>query len=294
MKYAHVLIIITCVLVSGLTGCKKDDEESLPTISIKTGGDYTSNGSFLSNHTAKIGVIADGGGTNITNLVIKTTKNGVSTTLIDEGHNSPTIDITKIIQLSQSDSLNWNITVMNKDRKTASFSFITRDTSTTYGEIYSFTNIKLGMQNSDYGSFLNPFTNNIYTPSTVGGFESNIHIVGYYYISSGIPSYTFSSAGDQDAPTYLPPIAGWSVKNYTDWDYVTVVSTAQFDATTDDRLLVSSFHSGAGISSRKYKWADVGKVIPFKTINNKTGLIKVNAISGAESGYINFDMKIQK
>jgi hypothetical protein len=84
------------------------------------------------------------------------------------------------------------------------------------------------------------------------------------------------------------------VKNYTDWDYVTIVSTASFDAANNDSLLVASFHSGAGISSRKYKWADVDKVIPFKTTNNKTGLIKVKAISGAESGYIDFDLKIQK
>lgn len=294
IKYSHCLMVVSLVLFFGLTSCKKEDQECIPTILIKSGGDLTSNNSYLINHTAKLGIVADGNGENITNLVIKITKNGTTTILVDEGYNSPTLDITKILQLSKGDSLTWDISVMNKDRKSASVSFFTRDTSLSYGEIWSYSNIRLGMQNSTLGSYLDPFSGTVYTSQSVTGNESNIHILGYYYLSSGIPSYTFASAGDQDAPTYLPSMSGWSVKNYTDWDYVTVVSPASFDAANNDSLLVTSFHSGAGISSRKYKWADVDKVIPFKTTNNKTGLIKVKAISGAESGYIDFDLKIQK
>ncbi|MEI6348591.1 MAG: hypothetical protein WCP69_11655 [Bacteroidota bacterium] len=293
MKYIHYLIGVSCLLFV-LAGCKKDDQESVPTISIKSGGIYSSNGSFLTNHKAKLGIVADGGGANITNLVIKITKNGTSSILSDEGYNSPTLDIIKILQLSQGDSLTWDISVMNKDRKSASITFFTRDTTLSYGEIWSYSNLRIGMQNSTLGSYLDPFSGTVYTAQSAVGNESNIHILGYYYISSGIPSYTFASAGDQDAPTYLPAMSGWSVKNYTDWDYVTVVSTASFDAANNDSLLVASFHSGAGISSRKYKWADVDKVIPFKTTNNKTGLIKVNSISAAEAGYIDFNLKIQK
>jgi hypothetical protein len=150
------------------------------------------------------------------------------------------------------------------------------------------------MQNSTIGSYFDPFTGTVYTAADATANQSNVHILTYYYLSSGVPSFTFSSAGDSDAPTYQSAMADWGVKNYTDWDYLTVVSTAAFDACTNDSLLVASFHSGPNISSRKYKWANSGKVIPFKTTNNKAGLIKVNAINGAESGYVDFDIKIQK
>ncbi len=293
----HRLIILSLffgVLAIILSGCKKEDENSIPTLTIKTSTGYTCDGSFLNNHKAKLGIVADGGGENITNLVIKITKNGNTTTLIDEGHNDATLDITKELQLSQGDSLYWNITVMNKDRQSASVSFFTRDTTLSYGEIWSYAGIRMGMQSSTIGSYFDPFTGTVYNATEATANQGNVHILTYYYLSSGIPSFTFASAGDSDAPTYLPAMTNWSLKNYTDWDYVTVVSTSTFDACTNDSLLVAAFHSGAGISSRKYKWADAGKVIPFKTTNNKTGLIKVNAISGAESGYIDFDIKIQK
>lgn len=290
------LFSLTCILIVVFSGCKKEDSNTQPTISIRSGGDFISDGSYLINHTAKIGIIADGGGENITNLVIKISKNGTTTILTDGGYNLPTLDLTKVLQISKGDSLTWTITVMNKDRNTASISFFTRDTTLSYGEIWSYSGIRLGMQNSTLGSYFDPFTGTVYNSTNVAGHEADVHILGYYYISSGIPSFTFSSAGDEDAPTYLPAMSGWSVKNYTDWDYVTLVSTTSFDAATNDSLLVASFHSGAGISSRKYKWANAGMVIPFKTTNSKAGLIKVNAITSADAdaGYINFDIKIQK
>jgi hypothetical protein len=287
-----LFIIATLILIT--SGCKKDDSTVIPTISLKSGSGYMNDGSYLVNHKAKLGIVADGGGENITNLVIKITKNGTTTTLVDEGHNDATLDITKELQLSQGDSLYWNITVMNKDRQSASVSFFTRDTTLSYGEICSYSGIRMGMQSSTIGSYFDPFTGIAYNATDATTNQGNVHILTYYYLSSGIPSFTFSSAGDSDAPTYLPAMTNWGVKNYTDWDYVTVVSTSTFDACTNDSLLVAAFHSGAGISSRKYKWADAGKVIPFKTTNNKTGLIKVNAINGTESGYIDFDIKIQK
>lgn len=293
-RHFYTIAILIGFLAIAFSGCKKDDETSIPTLSIKTATGYTCDGSYLNNHSAKLGIIADGGGTNITNLVIKITKNGTTTTLVDEGHNDATLDITKELQLSQGDSLYWNITVMNKDRQSATVTFFTRDTTLSYGEIWSFSGIRMGMQNSSLGTFFDPFTGTLYTASAIAGNESSVHILGYYYITSGLPSFTFSSAGDSDAPTYYTTVASWGTKNYTDWDYVTSVTTASFDAATNDSLLVASFHSGAGFSSRKYKFADAGKVVPFKTANNKAGLIKVNAINGAESGYIDFDIKIQK
>lgn len=292
MKNALQLFVLFCLFFT--FSCNKTEEISIPTLKLKTDSGFTHNGSFVQNHKAILGIEADGGGSNITNLVIKISKNGQCFTILDEGYNQSKMDVTKIIQLSQGDSLNWTISVMNKDRQSASLSFFTRDTSINYGEIFSFQNLQLGMQNSNIGSFLNPFTGIVYNSTDANLLQNDIHVLSYYYISSGTPSFTFSSPGDSDAPTYLPSLSSWTNLNYTDWDYVTQISTDAFDSCSNDSLLIVSFHSGAGISSRKYKWATAGKVIPFKTTNGKVGLIKVNSVSGNESGYIDFDLKIQK
>lgn len=294
MKNLHWYVILTVLSVTFLTGCGGDEDQAIPGLVIRNDSDYTCDGSFLKNHVAKLGIIADGNGANITNLVIKIKKNNTEYTILDEGYNSAVLNITKTLQISRGDSLDWTIIVMNRDRKTASVTFFTRDTTKSFREILTFPDIRMGMQNSAEGPFLDPFTGLVYRPSNVSGHENDIHVLGYYYISSGTPSYTFSSPGDQDASSYIPSLSGWSNFNYTDWDYVTVVSEAAFDAAVNDSLLVASFHSGAGISSRKYKWATPGKVIPFKTVNSKIGLIKVKSVGNTDSGYINFDLKIQK
>ncbi|NVN95136.1 MAG: hypothetical protein HXX18_07635 [Bacteroidetes bacterium] len=278
-----------------LWSCSKDDNASLPLLKLKTDVNYTVNGSYLSNHQVKLGIIASGKDANITNLVIKCSGKNFTKTIVDEGCNTDLLQIDKIFTNVWGDSLQWTISVMDHNRNFATLNLITYDTTKAYAPINSYTNIEMGMQNNTtLPQLLNTVNGTLYTLTQGQQSPQLVDVLCYYYVTSGTPSYTFSSAGDSDAPTYYSIISSFNPKNYTDWDYATQITTLAFDNCNNDSLLIASFHSGAGFSSRKYKFADVGKVVPFKTAAGKTGLIKVISVSGNESGKIVFDLKIQQ
>ncbi len=278
-----------------LCSCKKEANESMPLLNLKTQTSYTVNNSYLSNHQVKFGIIALGKDANITNLVIKCSGKNFSKVIIDEGCNTNLLDIDKTFTNVMGDSLQWSITIMDHNRNFSILNLTTYDTNKTFAPIHSYTHIEMGMQNNPaIPQLLNAVNGTLYSFSQGQQSAQLVDIVCYYYVTSGLPSYTFSSAGDSDAPLFYPNIANFNPKNYTDWDYATQLTSVAFDNCMNDSLLIASFHAGAGFSSRKYKFADAGKVVPFKTAGGKTGLIKVIAVSGNEAGKIVFDLKIQQ
>ena len=292
---SNIILIFLNILSLLMISCTKDNSNSLPLIKLKNISGYTTNKSYLTNHIVKLGIIANGQDANITNLVIKCTGKNFTKTVTDEGFNINQLEIDKIFTNVWGDTLNWSITVMDKNRNFASLNITTYDTSKIYAPINYFPNIEMGMQdNLILPQLLNAPNGTLYTINQGLQSPELIDVLCYFYYTSGTPSYTFSSAGDSDAPTYYPSISSFNPKNYTDWDYSTQVTTIDFDNCNNDSLLIASFHSGVGFSSRKYKFADAGKVVPFKTSGNKAGLIKVISVEGNEAGKIVFDLKIQK
>ncbi len=298
MRTNKIILISLAVFINMifLCSCNKDNNESLPILNLKTNASYTINNCYLSNHLVKFGIIATGKDANITNLVIKCTGKNITKTIVDEGSNTGLLEIDKTFTNVWGDSLQWTITVMDHNRNFATLSLVTYDTTKTYAPIHSYTNIEMGMQNNTtLPQLLNAVTGTPYTLTQGQQSPQLVDILCYYYFATpSQPSYTFSSAGDMDAPTYYSIISSFNPRNYTDWDYSTLVTPLAFDNCNSDSLLVASFHSGAGFSSRKYKFADVGKVVPFKTAAGKIGLIKVLSVSGNEAGKIVFDLKIQQ
>lgn len=289
--FTIVIIIISFTIVS----CNKDEQNVLPEIKLKNTLNYTTDKSYLNNHQIKLGIQASSKDANITNLVIKCSGKDFTKTIIDEGYNIDVLDIDKIFINVWGDTLDWIITVMDKNRNFKSIKITTYDTSKIYASINQYQNIEMGMQNNTtLPQLLNAYSGNLFTIAQGPQNAALVDVLCYYYITSGQPSYTLSSAGDQDASTYYPSISSFNPKNYTDWDYSTQISVAAFDNCNNDSLLIAAFHSGAGFSSRKYKFADAGKVVPFKTAGGKTGLIKVISVSGTDAGKIVFDLKIQK
>lgn len=287
-----VVVSICCLI---LISCNKESNETLPVINLKNNAGYTTNKCYLTNHIIKLGIIASGKDANITNLVIKCKGKDFTKTITDEGCNTSLLDIEKSFTNVWGDTLQWTITVMDKNRNFASLNIITFDTSKIYAPIKSYTNLEMGIQNNaSLPQLLNAANGTLYSVAQGQQNPGLIDVLCYFYVTSGLPSYTFSSAGDSDAPLYYPFVSSLSIKNYTDWDYATQLSAASFDNCSTDSLLVASFHSGAGFSSRKYKFADAGKVVPFKTQSGKIGLIKVLSVSGNEAGKIVFDLKIQQ
>lgn len=294
-KKTFIYLIVILITNFFVFSCKKEAGNILPELKLKSSINYTTDKSYITAHQIKFGILAMGKEANITNLVIKCSGKDFTKTIFDGGYNTSILDIDKSFTNVWGDTLEWTLTVMDKNRNFNTLRLTTYDTSKIYATINHYQNIELGMQNNiTLPQLLNASSGNIYSIAQGQQNAQLIDVLCYYYITSGTPSYTFSSAGDMDAPTYYPAISSFNPKNYTDWDYATQISVAAFDNCNNDSLLIAAFHSGAGFSSRKYKFADAGKVIPFKTAGGKTGLIKVISVSGIETGKIVFNLKIQK
>ncbi len=297
MTNSRLIIIFIVFLIANLlvVSCKKEVGNTLPELKLKSSINYTTDKTYITAHQIKFGILALGKDANITNLVIKCSGKDFTKTIFDAGYNTSILDIDKSFTNVWGDTLEWTLTVMDKNRNFNTLRLTTYDTSKIYDPINQYQNIELGMQNNiTLPQLLNASSGSLYSIAQGQQNAQLIDVLCYYYITSGQPSYTFSSAGDQDAPTYYSTISSFNPKNYTDWDYATQISVAAFDNCNNDSLLIAAFHSGAGFSSRKYKFADAGKVVPFKTAGGKTGLIKVISVSGNEAGKIVFDLKIQK
>lgn len=174
------------------------------------------------NDSIIIGIKAIGTDANITNLEIKrTNENNNTITLLNEGFNIGVLELDRIFTKGIDKQETYTITVMDKNRNSASVTLqIYKDSTSTFTNIYYHKSIKLGYQNnSTYGHYLDPLAGKVYNDANVGGLEQNIHIVVYYYVSSGKPSPTLVCPAQADAMTTYPNISNWAEKNATRYDY---------------------------------------------------------------------------
>jgi len=264
-----------------------------PSLYFKSGASFTPEGSEVAfNDPMTFGLVADGGGANISMLKVTVESEAGNRTMLDSGTNIAVLDWTRVF--SKGDGWNelWTFTVMNRDREQASISLrITKDSASSYGAITSYPSIILGTQNNTaIRNFFDPVNGLIYFPSEVtAGLEGTIDIAGYYDASD---SYTMFSPGCAESELYYPVFSSWSVRNYTAWDIHTVVPPEAFDQATNDSLLVASYDEVYG--KKKYKFIAAGTVIPFKTASGKKGMVKVINTTGNETGTIELAIKIQK
>ena len=293
-------ILFALVLLVAFSSCKKDDDTTTPPVlQLQLGGAYVSDNAVLAiNDTISFGVHAEGISSNLTYFKVDVVSENGTTTIYDEGMNSKTFDATKIFFKGIPDEETYVITVMDYNRNTTSASFtVYRDSMSGFGPVYHFTNLVLGYQNNTTsGHFLDPNTGSIYDDATVGGHESDVDIIVYYYLSSGLPSPTLVCPALADAQAQYPAITGWTVQNATLYDYHTsdydLVSAAQFDACSNDSLLIAAYNPT--YVNQKCKFALTGKIVPFMTAEGKKGLIKVVSADQADTGTMTIEIKIQQ
>lgn len=300
-----VLFLALFVLI--LNGCKKDDEKLPPSISLKTGSTYTSDGSIVQvGHKLFFGIHAEGVSEAITNFTVKKVlPNGTIITVMDTGLFNETLDLDKIFYQNVEDTATWVFSVMDRNHLTAEASMIIyKDPNSTYGGIYYYPSIKLGYQNNTtYGHFLNPSTGTIYMNDSATAHNDKIDVLVYYIISNNLPSPVLSSPGEMDnasteAQTYYPFISNWQPRNYTLWDISfdngnnAPLTAADFNSAQNDSLLIVSYHPVWG--KKKFRWATTGKIIPFLTAGGKMGLIKVNRADSTDTGIMDIAVKIQQ
>ena len=295
------LFAFVITLISILTACKKEDSPKSASLVLKTGISYTANGAYVPvGGRIRIGILASGAGVPLTYLKIMRitaydtiTEKDLGLYVGREGYDN---DFTFSKDTSTYEI--WRVLVMNSDRDTAVRCItVFRGEGTDYGSINFFPSITLGFQNnSTFNHFLDSDNGITYNETTVSGHESEIDQLCYYYVTSNLPSPSFSCPGYTAAVGYYPLLNNWATKNSTSFDFNSVdnnlISFAQFDSATNDSLLVAAFNSQKVSGLCKYCYT--GKIIPFKTQAGKNGLIKVIRADVTETGSIEVSIKVQK
>jgi len=305
MNYKKLTLLLFTILIL-TASCKKDDESTQkPIILLKNGG-YTSNDELVPvGGKLNFGITATDGGAILTNLRIQRIADGKTITELDKGiyikHGGLNFDYSSFKSPAVTEV--WKFFVMNSNRDSAITTLtVNLGSGSAYGEINHYPSIIIGMQdNTTLPNYLDLHTGSLYTKTDISGFEANIDLVGFVYKTSGIlsptlccPGYTGSSSVTS-ADRY-PEIEPWSIKRLTSYDYYSsdnnLVKPTEFDHAQNDSLLLASFKPEK--ISGLCKFCTTGKIIPFKTEDNKYGLIHVLHADTTRSGYLELDIKIQK
>lgn len=312
-----LFLLLGMLFVSGLTGCKKDIEVHQSALFLKTGTIYTAHNAEVSQGgTIRIGVLASGAGAPLTYLRIEriterkvinvnafgTMVTTVRDTLVqkdkglylgDEGLDEDFTFAKDTFAVEE-----WRVLVMNADKSVATGSLtVKRGTGTDWGAIKHYTDMELSLQDHLAGNwYLDADQGAIYNALTVAGHEAEVDIVGYFYITSGLPSPTLACPGYTSVVGYYSVINGWNTRNTTLYDYASadnnLVSPARFDEAVNDSLLVTAYKPDKVSGNCKYCYT--GKVIPFKTAQGKYGMVKVVLAEENAAGTMKLEVKIQE
>ncbi|HRY33928.1 MAG TPA: hypothetical protein P5531_13255 [Bacteroidales bacterium] len=297
-RHGRLIILLFSIMI--LFSCEKDETDADPFLQLKTGVAYTPpGGSVPLGGVIRIGVLASGGGVPLTYLRIQKISGGDTSLQIDRGlyAENAGLDEDFVFSKDTAQTETWLITVMNAGRKETSAGLVIhRGSGSAWGPVNHYQGIVLGLQSNTVSPhYLDARKGLAYTNTTVAGHEAEIDIVGYFYFTSGKPSPTLTCPAYPAAGGYYPQIASWTSKRMTLYDYYStdndLVSAAAFDAAVSDSLLVNAYNPR--LVSGNCKFCYTGKVIPFKTQDNKYGLIKVVHAGENESGTIEIEIKVQ-
>jgi len=299
------IAFIGFICLTFLFACKKKETElQEPTISFKTGSQYTQTGAVIEvGHPLFFGIQAKSDDSDLTNFTIKKRfENGTEITVMDTALYSKTLNIDKRFFQNVEPKVTWVFAVMDRKQMKAEVTLeVLKDPNSQFGGIYYYPSIKMGFQNNFmYGQFLDPLNGQTYKVDSAFLFQNHIDFLSYYINADSPPGPCLSSPGEIDnfsteAQTFYPTITTWGNRNYTLWDIsvdATPIPISAFDAAQNDSLLIVSYNEVWG--RKKFRWATTGRVIPFKTASGKFGLVKVLYNDSNDAGYIEIALKIQQ
>ncbi len=300
-----ILFIIPLFVLVMIVSCKKKEiENTPPIITFKVGNEFTKSGDTVSvGHPLLFGIQARAGNSPITNITVKKRlPNGNFVNMMDTALYADFADINKIFYQNIEERATWYFSVMDRNRLSAEISLqIVKDPNSQFGGIFHFPSIKIGYQNNtQFPQFLSSSTGVVYGVDTAHLFQQNIDILCYYIATGSTPTPAISSPGEMDnssteAQTFYPTIVNWTTRNYTLWDIsvdTDPIPIEAFDNCHNDSLLIVSYDPIWG--KKKFRFATAGKIIPFQTAAGKTGLLKIIHADENESGYMEFELKIQQ
>jgi len=275
--YSFALIMFAATLFSS---CTKDDTvETNPTITFKTGSDYTSSAVTTEvGNSIKIGVIALPSTTsnkNLTNFKLTGTSNNTPQVIIDSTFNEDSFQADYTITFTSAGEVNMIAEITDKEGKKSNISFIV--TITDASELVNkFSDITLGSFNeNDFGSFYSTSTNAVFFSAQAIENQAKIDFEFYLGTSNGS---TIASPADANANNVFTILQDptWTTKNNTKFTAATINAT-DFDAIADGAKYIFPEFTGDATSMVNL---ESNNVIYFKTEQGKTGYIKINNVNG--------------
>ncbi len=291
------MLVLSISLLSVLffNACNKEVEPT--TIGIKL---LSGTGLIAQDTTLKAGdpfvisLEASTEGSFVTNLYIARTFEGGTEVIVDTGIHNATFNYTRSFNKGVHSSETWIFRVKNIEGVWSSTSFtLTNLPGSNYDTVREITPITLGAQQcASNGSFFDVRNNMIYFQADAFNVQDSIELL-YYYDPAGDANTISSPNANIDATIYTgaSALSNWTNKNESRF-YKTTINTAQYDAVVNDSLLIASYDQLN--AKRKAKNLQVGDVYSFKTEHGKYGLFKILTVTGAETGTVQFSIKIQQ
>lgn len=237
------------------------------------------------------GIEASKGDFNITEFLIRV-GNDSAQVYFDTGVNLEVLKWSGSFLKSFDPHETWEFIVRDRFSKSASiFIDIQADTLFQFNPILTFTNLIIGAQdNSSIGECIDTQTGQNYTLLNAFNNQELIDLVCYYF---GEDENVIASPGanieTEVFPENISPIH-WPVRNTTRFIKL-LMDESTFIAIQNDSTLIANYIEGEG--KRKAKNLKSNDIYSFKTQDNKIGIMKINQVSGENSGQISFNLKIQ-
>lgn len=286
------LFLLLVVAISCTFSCKKEEKTPVNPIlnlSNETGFVF-SDTTFDVGTSYKIKVICNNNnGSNLTNLEVKLND---TINVLNFGLNAPYLEKEVTITKTAEEVDNVEIIIRNFDGLTATKTLKITKKSSPYKEITFVENITIGAQNnSTIGAFLNAQTGNIYTQDDAFNNQSLIDIL-YYFNAQDLNCLSSPGGNITGIFTGSTSPENWNIKNTTYYSRNPInITNDEFNNCNNDSLIIAHIFTDGG---RKAKSLTINQFWAFQTQSGKYGIMKINSVSGENTGTINISYKIQK
>jgi len=286
---------ILLVILAAIFGCeKKKANFPPPSIQFITDSDFVYNDTVLAlGETFKVGIQAANSNVNLTNFIIRVESDEIET-FLDSGMNTPSLDYEKVFAKGIKESEKWIFIIRDRDGNSTEISFnIVKDSSSAYGSIFYFPSVEMGAQNNSIGSFYSLTEDSVYTSNHAFENQDKIDLC-YYYDFIETDEHTIASPGASIDESVYPGVSGlsnWTNRRTTRFK-LTNITEVEFLNALNDSLLIGAYGQSDG--KRKAKNLQTGNIFSFKNEDGKTGLFRVNSVSGMDAGTVNISIKIQE
>lgn len=275
-----------------LSSCKKDDEEEpavdlTPILNFIGGAGYTDADATLAPSAAfKVGINASENTTSKSNIsafeVVRTFNNTPTTVYTEDNINDPTYTWEQdLVANTQAGEERWTFTVTDKDGLKKELSFII----TTVPNVTAYLDVDMGSYNDpNFGSFFVSSTGTVMTKAEASADQASVDFAFYLGAVNGS---TFGAPANTDVQTVFDLGGVWTTFNNTLFE-MTDLNPGDFDAIGDSYVFPEFTGTEDDINN-----LENDDIFMFKTVNDKVGLVKVNAING-KGDVVNIDVKVQQ